>query len=107
MFTDDADSLGFLEGFVGTAFIGGRFRMGSYFLETSVGMGLTDESSDWTFTMGFTIPIGTVIEPVSQSEMTPDEVKEVERKFEKTLKSLEKFAEENPSGEETPEKDEK
>lgn len=57
LFHDSDDSLGILDENVATAHAGIRARIGSYFLELSLGSGLTDTSSDSVITLSFLFPL--------------------------------------------------
>lgn len=56
VFQDSLDSIAILDELVVTGHLGGKFRIGSYFLDASVGTGFTDQSSDTIFTISFTMP---------------------------------------------------
>jgi hypothetical protein len=57
VFKDSNDSIAILNKTVATAHVGGRFRIGSYFLEASVGFGLTDQSSDLVILASLSLPL--------------------------------------------------
>jgi|GEM_PF-3223558 len=58
VFSGSADSVSILDDWVATVHLGGRFRIGSYFLEPSIGTGLGDRSSGFVATVGFVVPFG-------------------------------------------------
>lgn len=57
VFKDSTTSIAILHKTVATAHFGGRFRIGSYFLEASVGFGLTDQSSDLVILASLSLPL--------------------------------------------------
>jgi hypothetical protein len=57
VFKDSHDSIAILDKMVVTAHLGGRFRIGSYFLEVSAGTGLTDQSADLMIQVSLSLPL--------------------------------------------------
>ncbi len=52
-FDDEMESVGLLEGLLTSFHTGVRWRVGSYFIDMSVGTGGGDLPSDWIYTLGF------------------------------------------------------
>ena len=57
VFKDSNSSIAVLNKMVVSAHLGGRFRIGSYFVEASVGTGLTDQSADLVIQISLSLPL--------------------------------------------------
>lgn len=57
VFEDSSDSIAILDETVLTAHVGTKLRVGSYFLDLSIGSGFNDRSSDRILTIGFGLPL--------------------------------------------------